>query len=144
MSTPFTAHSEQLLAVIGPTSDSLTVQGTIPARSGMVIVIDWINGWCVNPSTGAGFGTDIKMQVTNDLGTDLCFAFDDGYAGAASELRSVYVPYWGGVPSVAAGAPGAPRVGQSVTATVTITGATNNAGNLNQLGASVGYHYELG
>ena len=45
---------------------------------------------------------------------------------------------------VESGTPGAPRVGQAATITVTITGATNNAGNLNQMGASVGYHYELG
>ena len=145
MGTAMITTSEQLLHVVTPVNDTAALTGQIPARSGMVIVIDWINGWCTNPALGGPYGSTITMRITTDQGIDMCMAYDDGFATGASAVRSVFKGYWGGVPMAASGTPGIPRVGQAADISVDIDGASNNgAGSLNQMGASVGYHYELG
>jgi hypothetical protein len=144
MGTEVESTSDVRIFLLGPSTGVASVVGTIPAQPGQVIVIDWMNGWCQNPSAGAGYGTSVQMRIANSEAVDQCFGHDDGFGTAANVVRAVFRPYWGGVPMASAATPGALLPNTAAVVTIVIDGATTDGGsNSNTVGGSVGYHYEV-
>lgn len=145
MGTPVVENVEEQILLLTETADVATLSGTIPAPpANQVIVIDWINGWCINPSAGAGYGTTIDAKVVNSEANENVHTTADGFGGAANEVRSSQDWFLSGIRMTSTAAGNAALVGTAATFTVTIDGATNDgAGHTNLLGGSVGFHYEL-
>lgn len=141
MGTSVVESVEQELLQIGPTFNVASISGSIPAQDGLTVVIDWMNAYCVNPTTGGPYGTTILMTAANDLAEIFASAYADGFGTGTGVVRACYQGFMGGCASVRANQTAfSPRKGQAVAIAASVDGA---AGADGWFGATVGYHYEL-